>query len=405
MTRKKEIIFGAITIVLSLVVMEVVFRYFINYHNRIGLAEKKSAFEPYQGQPWAEQFFADIDDCGRQTNTKGVRSYARYVLYDINLECKTVYVNYVGGVRKTWSPVEGDIPRGTPVRTVAFFGGSTVEGTGVIDDETIPSWFSKILNASSSAWTLYRVTNYGMSGYTHTQALLKLILLLREGKRFDHVIFYDGANDIENAYQEGIVGALYQERMAASRFEGDLTDRFKEFFMDQVNGCGVCKAVVILSRNTPVLKDALTPFLVRVRGWLLFQKGKEKDEAGIARFAAEIADYYRKSHNVLDALAAAYGFRYAEFWQPTLHYDDSPVAGERILLNIDSRVTDQKLRALYRAVRADMNAMALDNFYDVAGVLGGRQKAYYLDSLHVSGEANGVIAREIARVFAEHLVR
>lgn len=73
-------------------------------------------------------------------------------------------------------------------KKVYFFGGSTIWGTGVRDDGTIPSQFA----AATGFWS----ENFGESAYTAHQSLVLLVQLLQDGDRPDVVVFYDGAADV-----------------------------------------------------------------------------------------------------------------------------------------------------------------------------------------------------------------
>ena len=76
-----------------------------------------------------------------------------------------------------------------PVGTVRFFGGSTMWGSGVADDETIPAAFNQLHPD-------YRVHNHGESGYTSRQSLDALINQVNQNAPMDLVVFYDGNNDV-----------------------------------------------------------------------------------------------------------------------------------------------------------------------------------------------------------------
>jgi lysophospholipase L1-like esterase len=71
---------------------------------------------------------------------------------------------------------------------VYFFGGSTMWGFGSNDEGTIPSQFAALTGMHSE--------NFGQSGHTAHQNLLRLIQLLQEGHRPDLVVFYNGGNDV-----------------------------------------------------------------------------------------------------------------------------------------------------------------------------------------------------------------
>jgi lysophospholipase L1-like esterase len=78
-------------------------------------------------------------------------------------------------------------PQG-PARTAHFFGGSTMWGTGVADDETIASQFAH----RRRGWVS---RNEGESGWVSRQGIDRLVNLLNQGEVPDAAIFYDGVND------------------------------------------------------------------------------------------------------------------------------------------------------------------------------------------------------------------
>ena len=95
---------------------------------------------------------------------------------------KTITINGEGNRVHENNISNGDNPK------VYFFGGSTVWGTGVIDNYTIPAIFSSISGTPSY--------NKGESGHTSRQSISKLINLLVGKADIDLVVFYDGVNDI-----------------------------------------------------------------------------------------------------------------------------------------------------------------------------------------------------------------
>lgn len=76
-------------------------------------------------------------------------------------------------------------------RTVHFFGGSTMWGTGVDDASTIPALFAS--RRRERGWT---ARNEGESGWVSRQSIDRLVNLLNQGETPDAAVFYDGANDV-----------------------------------------------------------------------------------------------------------------------------------------------------------------------------------------------------------------
>ena len=74
------------------------------------------------------------------------------------------------------------------------FGGSTLWGSGVKDEHTIPGFLNAVNKKDK-----YQFLNFGVPAFNSTQELLKLTNLITSGKIPDKVIIYDGANDIVSA--------------------------------------------------------------------------------------------------------------------------------------------------------------------------------------------------------------
>ncbi len=396
MSTSKKIAFTIVACFLFLFFAEFIARFFLNNNNAISIAERKNNFEPYQNKPWTEQYFTDEATCVHQRSSQSAtEAYSRYTLYDLGYpSCVTQTLNFGGNSRKTWNPSH---PTSTvSIKKIAMFGGSTMEGVGVPDDLTIPSQLSQLLYSDTKdTGTIYEVYNYGVSGYTYTQAIIKLALLLREGAHFDYVIFYNGANDIDNAYEAGYAGADFQENIVKERIYGGFTGQVVAALKNQIGSCGLCRLGITVARNTPILKTYLTPKLVYLRKLSLFKAGSSKTDDATPQFARDIAAHYEKSHTLLDALSRAYGFQYSEFWQPSLMYEDTLVGGESRYLNIDNRLTDGKLKTLYRLTRDAVVSLKLSHFYDLSRTLVGRPKAYYLDAVHISDDGNRVVAEKL----------
>lgn len=411
MSRKKKILFWLLTLIVIIGAAEFFFDRFFNYRNRTSVLERQT-LSAYANKPWTDQYFQDTFDCAKQRDVSraaGRGSYARYILSDITISCVTQYINYDGDklTRKTWNPDPASIPKNAKVYQVGMFGGSTMMGLGTIDDLTIASHFSKTANEEANKnGVYYNVTNYGVSSHTFTQNVMKLLLLLREREKFDYVVVYGGANDIENAHEAGDVGALIGEKALLAALQGSsFRDKVKAFIQNQVGSCGICKAFVVVSRNTPFLRDTINPHLLKLKRILKFSEGDvamESDD-GLRKFAGEIANYYIKSHDLFDALSRAYDFKYAEFWQPALIYGGEPVGDETRLFASDARLTNEKLKTLYRLTRERVVSAGMDNFYDISSALDERKIAYYTDAVHISGEGNREIAKRILELIGGRL--
>ncbi|MFI5178048.1 MAG: SGNH/GDSL hydrolase family protein [Vicinamibacterales bacterium] len=397
MARARQVLFRILTPLAILVTAECALRVF-DAQARIGIAERRT-FAAYQGQPWLDQYLKDLRDCAAQTARAHQSRYARYILQDINEDCTTPTINYSNRMRRTWNP-PAPAP-GATVFEIGMFGGSTMEGQGAIDDETIPSQFSKLANASGGP-AVFHVTNYGVGGYTFTQSVYKLLELLREGRHFDFVVFYGGVNDIDYAYDLGQAGGLAEEDLVETRLEGGIWAKVRQLGKDQLNACVTCMAIGVTARHTPFLQDHLTPLLVRARDAIHFKRG-QGDATDEEPLAEAIAAYYAQSHALLERVTAGYQLPYVDAWQPSLMYDREYAPGEAMLAKIDPRLTDAKLRSLYALSRTGVVAKRLTGFYDLSQALDGRTQACYLDAVHLSGACNGVVASRIYALSSQEI--
>jgi lysophospholipase L1-like esterase len=390
--QPRALTFTVMTPLLLLATTEFAARHLFDGRTRLAVAEQRT-FAAYRNAPSAAQYFADVVSCASQSARAHEPRFARYVLQDINEDCTTPTVNYRNRLRQTWTPDRRTAVDDGYAVEIGMFGGSTMEGLGAIDDETIPSVFAQLANTSLPDGRTYHVVNYGVSSYTFTQSVFKFLTLLRDGHHFDNAIFDGGANDVEYAYDLGSVGALYGEDVVRTKVEGSFWDQAALITKEQINACVLCLGGLVLIRNAPLLKDHLPHTLVRMRDWLHFRKGQAGGD-DVGPTAGAIADYYAQSHALLIAVARAYHVDILEFWQPTLMYDGY-APGEAILANSDPRLSDDKLRRLYARARDATVVKHLDRFWDLSHSLDERPGAVYLDAVHVSGEGNRRVARQI----------
>ena len=82
-------------------------------------------------------------------------------------------------------------------------------------------------------------------------------------------------------------------------------------------------------------------------------------------------------------------------------YETGYAPGEAMLARIDTRLTDDKLRHLYALTREDIIKLQLADFDDASHVLDHRTTAAYLDAVHLSGDANGLVAHAIYDVWKD----
>jgi hypothetical protein len=90
-------------------------------------------------------------------------------------------------------PDQGPWPMDPKNYNVLTFGGSTMFGYAVTDEQTIPAYLQPILQAAGGRKIC--VYNFGRRAYFSTQERILFEQLLRDGARPNLVIFMDGLND------------------------------------------------------------------------------------------------------------------------------------------------------------------------------------------------------------------
>jgi len=131
---------------------------------------------------------------------------------------------------------------------VGFFGGSTIWGVGVSDDETIPSYYHH-LNKESS------VVNYGESGWNTRQSLNLLLDIIGDENKLDTVIFYDGINDVLGQCRGEIkrIPAHSKE----TRFDIKLNSSFKRILFDKLTKLTLAPYETLITSNQAKSIDKL----------------------------------------------------------------------------------------------------------------------------------------------------
>jgi len=286
-----------------------------------------------------------------------------------------------GGHRRTINHAASD----APVR-VFCLGGSTMWGTGVRDAYTLPSLIARNL-AGRGLRNVY-VENLGESGYVTTQELILLQLRLRAGDVPDVALFYDGANDLFSAFQNGSAGLPQNERNRAKKFDmgpGRLLRRWiaKSYTMKGIDR--VRRA--LRPRSVASSPQTAAPL--------------PTDDAALARQAVRT---YFANVRLVRALAREYGFEVVFIWQPLLPYKDPMGRWERGLYEQLG-----KQAAFYKEGNEEFRRVhghnARAGVHDLSRMFAGQTQDVFWDLCHVSESANRQIADRIAELISPLVAR
>lgn len=314
----------------------------------------------YRGQTWAAGYWRE-----EARTVQTTRSEWHPYVYFRRSPFHGEYINVdQNGVRATRNKTLAPSP--TQIK-IMVLGGSALWGTGSRDDFTIPSALAKKLAAKNiDAW----VTNLGEGGYVSTQEVLTLMLELRQGNVPDVVIFYDGANDLFAAFQQGVAGIPQNEYNRAAEF-------------NQINWRGAVLEKLSLYR-------AFTGLIGRAR--------PPRSEQANAALASDVLDTYAANLRIVEALSKTYGFTVAYFWQPVIYNKKNLSAWEKGQVNRYGEA--QFFQQGDRILKQRNLSAAYPNFHELTNAFGDDPNTVFIDLFHISEAGNDRIAEQIMQTLA-----
>ena len=260
--------------------------------------------------------------------------------------------------------IQNGSSRGGRPLIIWTFGGSTMFGWGVPDDETIASHLSAILSRNLPSRTV-AVTNHGHSYFFSSQELTLFQMLLRRGDRCDLAVFLDGLND-SFSYSLQDVPAFTDRMTVAMEREQQRNPTAQTYFR-------------------------VSPGFPPVR--LLLGIGRRFTRQPVSRPAefptpdvSPDVSTYQFNLRAETALGSIYGIKTFFFWQP--------VPG-------DPRYASA--RELAARIR---QAVHVDDFHFIADIFKDMDpRDVYVDYHHYGDIANERIAEDIAREVLARLPR
>jgi lysophospholipase L1-like esterase len=328
----------------------------------------------YDGEPWAGEFWKEQEAMWKKARS----SYLPFMIWGPR-QWHSQYINTdqteMGVWRRTIQAM-GPACREKAARKVWVFGGSTVYGISAPDSGTIPSYLARELNRDPQS--CFEVTNLGAEGYVTNQEVILLIQELKEGRRPDIAIFYDGINDsIQGGFFTGTPSAHWQFEAIQARLE----DRFQTKLSFLKASYAWSLARLLVARFLP-------------------ERVPQSSDAGLAVKATATLDNYEANLRLVQVLAPAYGFRAYFFWQPTLGFGDKPLGRfEKELKEAGNKVAGGQLQRGLTAVyqEAERRSAAHATFVFLGHVFDGLKEPIYSDGMHLAPRGNEMIARTLAQ--------
>ncbi|MBN1285587.1 MAG: SGNH/GDSL hydrolase family protein [Anaerolineae bacterium] len=334
------------------------------------LTDARATLEVYAADDWSHDYWTEFTQAASRLD------YQPFVLWKTGAFAgETINVD-AAGIRYTPGAqcVEG-------AYKVFAFGGSTMWGVGAPDWGTIPAYLQAEIAARHAGPVC--VVNFGETAFVSTQEVIRLVAQLQAGDVPDLVIFYDGINDVYAAYQSGVAGVHQNLAGIAARFEQRETDPTPPL-VEWLQSTSIYQLLERLAQTAA----PPSPATVLVG---------EENERDLQRLIEPVVAVYLSNYATVGALAEAYGFEYAFFWQPVISVGDKALteAEQGIILTSMSPA----LVALYDAVYQEVAAVApaYEHLYDIAGVFDGLEAPLWIDFVHVTPDGNARITVEMLR--------
>ncbi|MFZ2088179.1 MAG: SGNH/GDSL hydrolase family protein [Desulfobaccales bacterium] len=367
---RRRLLFAVIMVLVTIALIEGGLKIIYALKDKGNLTAKdKAARNPvYANLDWAMEMFAEED-----------RIHPLFVPYIMwrSQEFHGKHINITpAGLRKTWNP---PLKEKEQVRRVFCFGGSTTWGVGARDDFTLPSLLSKRLNQGQ---TRYVVENYGEKGFSLTQEVINLVLLLKQGHIPDYVIFYDGINEVMVGTKNGEPGSIFgAETIRRQLFRRDKETAWRKI-VNELGRTKIYQAFTDLSR------------LVQPRQ---SQEGgfSPEDEISMNRLAQAIVQDYLRNIEVVKRLAQAYGFKPLFVWQPSPCTTKALTPEEKDMI---AAWEEKKMVRMYRLVYEKMLPVKMDNFYNISDIFDNKEESVFISWAHLTEKGNDLVAQRLAAI-------
>jgi hypothetical protein len=303
----------------------------------------------YEKLPWARQHFEEFNGLDIE--------YFGYVAWRRKpFSGSTITIEPVERIRVT-PPVAG-----ISDRTTYFFGGSTMWGSGVTDDGTIPAAYQKVAQETA--------VNYGESGWTAHQSLNQLMKLMTEGRKPANVVFHDGANDV-----------AHKCRVENNFFSHSNEARIRDAQEYKPTEFGYYLRPVVAVAQSLAAELAGKP-----------KNAKFFDCASDPKKADLVAEALVQDWLTAKQVAEMGGARFTAFLQPIAYLSKSRV--DHLKLEED---LGEQFKVVYPLIRSKMSQRGIG--IDLSAVL-DQNEYYFIDFCHVSPNGNEMIVRAMNETLA-----
>jgi len=254
--------------------------------------------------------------------------------------------------------------------TLGFFGGSTVWGTGVDDNGTLPAQFDAITSE-------FVVTNRGERGYTSFQNLIDLMMLINRGSPPRVVVFFEGFNDVW----------VHCNKAVTTRLNGHMEEARIQSALDRTGD------------ENYLLNNIAMPIVSFLSG--AGQDGGKTIVPACSNDperAAQVAGMIVRNLEMAHSLVESYGGEFYGFLQPNA-YVGQPRLEHLNLGGSYHPIQRQQFEAVYPLVRKEMETRGREWFFDLSDAL-DTGAPLYIDHVHVVPEGNRIMAERVKAAMA-----
>lgn len=363
------LIFG-VTLLL-LILIEVFFKlYFTIQLNE----DSRLQADCYKNVAWAKYYYKEFNKC----NVEEWEPYVYWRRKPFNGEFINVDANQR---RKTVFEKSASV-KTEPFVKVFMFGGSTLWGTGVRDEFTIPSLVGKNLN---EAGYNVEVVNFGESGYVNTQEVIELSIQLQQDNIPSLVIFYDGVNDVFSAYQQGKAGIPQNEFNRGKEFNSLISKKKSlSVFFESLKTLSTFQFISGLSK----------PKQVQIN----------YSDSEIENISQKVIEIYNHNIKIVFSLAEEYGFNTLFYWQPSIFSKNELSDYEQKELEKVNYIQSFTEKTNSHLGHDELHHNSL-HFYDISKIFLNESTPVFIDFCHISEYGNSIIAERMANDIKSVLIQ
>ena len=248
-----------------------------------------------------------------------------------------------------------------------IFGGSTVFGYGVKNNETISAYLEKILNNE------FNVINFGTAFYWSTQERILLSNLLTKYEKPSKIIFINGINEFAKFYK-------YDESAISQRIRDNINkssgSQLIDYFYERINRLNFVRLI-----NERLFKK-------ENKGQILIDNN-EIDRT---------VNLYLKNQKIVKGISNEFEIDLIQILQPAPIYEDSYASSnipEDFKWYNSKDLNYQKVKAGYKKYLSKISDDVLDlSKFKIT-------EPMYIDGVHYSPQFNFKIAEKISKIILE----